>query len=281
MLIDPARCFQGKLVLVAPHMDDCVLGCGGTLAQLPCGRAVHVIYATDGRASPAPVWPWLDHRVPVPDLAPTRADEARAAMGHLGVPQENINFLGLPDGQLRRHRAALHDALVARLRQIQPDHIWLPFRYDRHADHVALNHAVNAACREAASSAALYEYFVYYRWRLLPEGDVRRYLRPDDVWRVNIAAVAAHKRAALDMFKSQTTRFYPWQNRPNLKPQFLDEVSRTPEFFLRYTASRPGPAVFDRARTWIRVSHWLEPRIKKGKDVAVDLWWSALRGLRE
>jgi LmbE family N-acetylglucosaminyl deacetylase len=199
-------------------------------------------------------------------------------MGHLGVPQENIHFLGLPDGQLRRHRAALHDALVARLRQIQPDHIWLPFRYDRHADHVALNHAVSAACREAAASAALYEYFVYYRWRLLPEGDVRRYLRPDDVWRVNIAAVAAHKRAALDMFKSQTTRFYPWQNRPNLKPQFLDEVSRTPEFFLRCTASQPGPAVFDRARTWIRVSHWLEPRIKKGKDYMVDLWWRGLRG---
>jgi len=104
IVVDPAEVFRGTIVLAVPHMDDCVLGCGGTLAQLSCGRTVHVIYATDGQASPAPVWPWLDRRVP--DLAPTRADEARAAMGHLGVPQENIHFLGLPDGQLRRQRAA-------------------------------------------------------------------------------------------------------------------------------------------------------------------------------
>lgn len=279
MLIDPAERFRGRLALVAPHMDDCVLGCGGTLAQLPCGGEVHVVYATDGRASPAPVWPRVNHRAS--DLAAIRADEARAALGHLGIPLENIHFLGLPDGGLWRQRAVLHEALVMRLGQIRPAHIMLPFRYDRHADHVALNRAVIAACREAGPSASLHEYFVYTRWRLLAEGDVRRYLRPDEIWQVDIEAAAPRKRAAREMFKSQTTRFYPWQSRPNLTPQFLDEVSRTPEFFLRCTDARPGSAVLDRARTWIRVAHWLEPRIKKGKDLAVHGWRRGPRGAHE
>jgi hypothetical protein len=35
MLIDPAELFQGTVAIIAPHMNDEILACGGTIARLP------------------------------------------------------------------------------------------------------------------------------------------------------------------------------------------------------------------------------------------------------
>jgi LmbE family N-acetylglucosaminyl deacetylase len=275
MLADPAEVFQGTVLIAAPHMDDGVLACGGTIAKLPQKERIHVVYATDGMKSPAPIVPWRDSITP--DLGRARMREAQSALGCLGVPQANIHFLGLPEGQLRRNVRALNCALEALIGFLRPTHILMPFRYDRHADHLVLNHAITAACGWGAHQANLIEYFVYYRWRLLPGGDVRKYIYSQHLFEIDIQDVSAQKRAALDRFKSQTTQFYPWQTRPNLTPLLLDEVSQTPEWFLRYDASVPGPAVFSRATTWIRLAHRLEPLLKKNKDQVVALW---ARGFR-
>lgn len=274
MLIDPIGEFQGVILIAVPHMDDGVLACGGTIAMLPRKDLVHVVYATDGMASPAPVVPWRDSVSP--DLGDVRAREAKVAMGTLGVQEENIAFLGLPEGELEKNGRALVSSLKERIGQVSPSHILLPFRYDRHVDHLALNHAVMAACQEGLYKGDLLEYFVYYRYRLLPGGDIRKYIHPQHLLEVDIEDVSARKRAALDHFISQTTRFYAWQTRPNLTSQLLDEVSRAPELFLRYDASAPGPAVFDRNVLWVRLAHRLEPVLKKRKDQIVALW---VRGL--
>ncbi|NNC52551.1 MAG: PIG-L family deacetylase, partial [Erythrobacter sp.] len=40
----------GRVLVVAPHPDDEVLGCGGTMARLAAeGHAVHVLVATRGQ----------------------------------------------------------------------------------------------------------------------------------------------------------------------------------------------------------------------------------------
>jgi LmbE family N-acetylglucosaminyl deacetylase len=270
MSIDPAEIFQGTIVITVPHMDDGVLACGGTIAKLPQKERIHVIYATDGMKSPAPVLPWRDSISP--DLGVVRMREATVAMGYLGIPEENIHFLGLPEGQLKNHMETMSSSLTELIEQIKPAHILTPFRYDRHTDHLALNHVITAAHQQGLYQAELTEYFVYYRWRLLPAGDVRKYIQPGRLLEVNIQDASAQKRSALDCFKSQTTRFYVWQTRPNLTPMLLDAVSQTPELFLRYDASAPGPAVFDRHVTWIRLAHRLEPFLKKRKDRVVALW---------
>jgi LmbE family N-acetylglucosaminyl deacetylase len=270
MLVDPIKVFQGVIVIAVPHMDDGVLACGGTIAKLPQKKRIHVVYATDGMRAPAPILPWRD--AVSPDLGMVRMQEARAAMGYLGIPEENIHFLSLPEDRLKNHMEMLRRSLTELIEQIKPAHILTPFRYDRHADHLALNYVITAACQQGVFQAELTEYFVYYRWRLLPAGDVRKHIHPQHLLEVNIQDVSAQKRAALDCFKSQTTRFYAWQTRPNLTPQLLDEVSQTPELFLRYDASVLGAAVFTRAVTWIRLAHRLEPFMKKKKDQVVALW---------
>jgi len=268
--IDAQDLFRGTTVVVVPHMDDGVLACGGTIAKLAPRECVHVVYATDGRGSPEPVIPWRD--AVSPDLPAIRMAEATAAMGQLGIPAERLHFLGLPDGRLARHTARLGDALVDLLSEIGPTSVLMPFRYDGHPDHLALNRVLADAHRGKALSAQLAEYFVYHRYRLLPGGDIREYIRPQLLHTIDIRNVSAQKRAALSCFESQTTRFYPWQMRPNLVPQLLDETSQQPERFLRYDPAWPGSKIFAHSALWIRLLHRVEPLLKKRKDRAVALW---------
>jgi LmbE family N-acetylglucosaminyl deacetylase len=195
--------------------------------------------------------------------------ESRAALAMLGVPAENVHFLGLPEARLQGHLPALQERLAQLIATIQPATILMPFRFDRHPDHLAVNHAVLKAQRRAASAPArLYEYFVYYRWRLLPGRDLRRYIHPQHLLAVDTQEVSGQKRAALDCYASQTTKFSPWQTRPILTPALLDEVSQTPELYLRHDPAVRGAVVFRKAALWIRLVHRVEPALKKWRYLA-------------
>lgn len=264
LLVDPAEIFQGTVLIAAPHMDDEVLACGGTIIKLPQKEKIHVVYATDGMKSPSPIVSWRDSISP--DLGQVRMEESKSAMTYLGVPEQNTHFLGVPEAQLKRNVSALRDLLEQLIEHIKPDQLFIPFRYDRHPDHLVMNHVITAAFnRGICSQAQLFEYFVYYRWRLLPTRDVRLYVYPKYLLEVNIQDKSAQKRSALEIFKSQTTKYYSWQTRPILTSTLLDDVSQTPEIFLRYDPSAVGGAVFSRAVIWIQLVHRLEPFLQKWK----------------
>lgn len=260
---NPQNIFPGKLLILAPHMDDEVLACGGTIAQLPQKEQIQVVYATDGAMSPVP--PGNRPGLSPEDLPDIRIREAREALGQLGIPLENLHFWGFPDARLHEYAAPLRQRLGDLIAELQPDQLLVPFRYDRHPDHLALHRAALAVA-EGLERPAIVEYFVYYRWQLLPGKDLRRFISPDKLWQVDISGQAALKQQALQCYRSQTTCFYPWQTRAILPPARVEEVSRGPEVFLRYDHRQPGAAVFARARTWIRLVHRLEPRLKSWKD---------------
>jgi len=255
--------FAGTLLVVAPHMDDEALACGGTIALHPDPRRVHVVYATDGMKSPAPVSP--RHDAISPDLGELRRRESVAALRLLGVPAANLHFLDLPEAELSKHEAKLARLLLEYIRRLGPDCVLVPFRYDRHPDHLAINRVVTAAKRGGEIGAELFEYFVYHRSRLLRRRDVRAYVRPESLLRVDISSVAQRKRAALDCFATQTTRFYEWQTRPILQAGLLDEECAAPEQFLRYDPALPGMKIFTGGAAWIRIADWLEPRLVRLK----------------
>lgn len=266
---DPAELFEGVILLAVPHMDDEILGCGGTLARLPDPGRVHVVYATDGRRSPEPLLPWSD-RVDREQLALDRAEEAREALESLGVPREQLHFLGLPDSGLQGCGAELLEGLRDRIEVVRPRHLLAPFRYDRHPDHLALNRAATE-CRRSGAVPELTEYFVYHHSRLLARGDVRAYIPAEALVSVDVESVARRKYEALRCFRSQTTRYFPWQTRPNLTEELLQEVSRAPEVFLRYDPGVDGAAIFETGAIWIRLANRLEPLLKKRKDQLVAL----------
>ena len=260
---------SGTIVIVAPHMDDEALACGGLIAKIPDKDCVHIIYATDGMKSPAPIIAGRDGISP--NLGRIRMQESIEAMNKLGVTEQNLHFLCLPEAQLQQNIVALRKMIREKIKSIAPQHIFIPFRYDRHLDHLAVNHVITSDIEQGVFHAQLIEYFVYYRWRLMPERDIRRYIKAQFLYRLEIADVARQKRQALDCFTSQNTIYYPWQTRPILTPALLNEECQNPEYFLIAPTSSSGTAVFSNLVLWIRLVHRLEPILLRWKYLTLSL----------
>ncbi|WP_216693951.1 PIG-L deacetylase family protein [Dietzia psychralcaliphila] len=154
-----------RLVVVAPHPDDEILGVGITASRFAAaGVDVTVVAVTDGDAS-HPDSPTLTPQ----RLAELRVEESRRACTLLGLP-EPVR-LGLPDGRVREHRARLADALVGAVGDPGHDTLVLTtWRGDGHPDHEASGRAAADAC--AATGARLVEYPVW-TWHWAPPGDPR------------------------------------------------------------------------------------------------------------
>lgn len=114
----------GKTLIVAPHPDDEVLGCGGTMARLAdSGQEVHVAVVTKG----------YEPAFPAAMVEQVRAELARA---HeiLGVTQ--CHFLDLPAAALDTLAGAeLNAAIGGLVQRLAPDTLFLPFLGDIHRDH--------------------------------------------------------------------------------------------------------------------------------------------------
>ncbi len=94
----PLSDLSSSAVVFAPHPDDETLGCGGMILQKnQVGARVRIVFMTDGSQSHA--------RFLAPaELARLRQEEARAAGKALGVDEDDLFFLGFPDGELKNIR---------------------------------------------------------------------------------------------------------------------------------------------------------------------------------
>ena len=266
------RLLAGRLLVLAPHMDDETLACGGTILLHRNKADVHCLFATDGAGSPAPLLPWQGRADD--NLAARRREEAVSAAERLGIPHSNLHFLDLPDGRLAGHSGELVAALAGTVSLVRPDFVLAPFRYDVHPDHVALNRSIRKVLRDLPSAPMLLEYFVYHRLRFLPGGDVRLALRPGSLVQVDTVPVAAEKRAALDCYASQATIAYSWQERPILTKSSLQQRCAEPEFFLPTDPAAPlgEDIAADTLRIRLTTSAMRHGKRPKDRAVAFFRW---------
>jgi LmbE family N-acetylglucosaminyl deacetylase len=255
--------FDGDILICAPHMDDDALGCGMLIALHARRGRVHVLFASDGARSPESP---REEPQAGRELPAIREAEAIAGLAVLGVPRSNVEFLRLPDGSLGLHEDEIAREICERSQAVGAGTVLVPFRYDRHPDHLAVNRAATSARRDGRCPAELVEYFVYTKWRMLATGDVRDYVRQEDSVRVHAADAAALKRAALARHTSQTTLYFRGQRRPILTGVLLDEACAAPESFLRYRPDRAGRRGLARGRFWVPLACRVEPALKRLKD---------------
>jgi len=124
-----------RVLVVAPHPDDEVFGCGGMLAfHARCGAEVRIVVLTDGAAG--------DPGGLESDIARTRIAESRAAGMELGVT--DYRFLGYPDGKLAASEG-LVEALRAELAEFEPELVYGPSPQELHPDHRVTSRALIAA----------------------------------------------------------------------------------------------------------------------------------------
>ncbi|WP_102126290.1 PIG-L deacetylase family protein [Deinococcus planocerae] len=177
-----------KTLIISPHADDEVLGCGGLMHTLrETGDEVHVLIAVTADS-------FLWHHGGVV-TGETRRQETRHACASLGVCGENVHFLyEQGDGRLDTvPQQELVMALDLLLRRLRPTAVLIPYP-SFHQDHRALFQACFAALRPRAEDTvalvAMYEYpNIVWQYDQLPGGDW--YLRLDE------AAVEAKVEAML------------------------------------------------------------------------------------
>ncbi|MFJ7280976.1 PIG-L deacetylase family protein [Kitasatospora sp. NPDC098663] len=182
-----------RVLVVAAHPDDEVLGFGGTIAVLAAaGIRVRLVSVTDGEASHP-----HSNTAAARNLAAIRTRELREALARLGAADVQSVALGMPDGKVTRHEQELSSRLAELLRDC--DLCVAPFSQDLHPDHEAAGRAALAA--GAARGVAVWEYPVW-AWHWAAPGDGRLPWHRAARLPLPFAALE-RKRAALACFHSQ------------------------------------------------------------------------------
>lgn len=178
-----------RIVVLAPHMDDETIGCGGALAlHAQQGAQTTVVFLTDGRlgARDIAALSGAQRERAQATLTQTRKREARAALDALGV--QHMVCIDAPDGELARS-ASVRGELRRILLELKPELVYLPFWLEEHADHRAASRVLLDATLTAAVDFRCIGYEVWTP------------LFPNCL--VDVSDVAPRKRQALACYASQ------------------------------------------------------------------------------
>lgn len=180
-----------RVLVLAAHPDDEVLGCGGTL-RLNAGRAeeVRVWIATDGTAQER------EASGDEGSYGELRREEARRALAELGV--DGPHFGGLPDRGLAGNEATLEASLDVQLRDFRPDLVLAPAPSEIHPDHRAIGEAIYRRLSSSRPGDADHDHLRSLR---LAFYEISHPILPNVL--VDIAGVAERKSAALAAYGSQ------------------------------------------------------------------------------
>lgn len=207
-----------RLVVVSPHPDDEVLGCGGLMqAALAAGVPVRVVSVTDGEACYPDQALWPPER-----LRDVRRHELAQALRALGLHASDVTPVGLPDGEVRGHEAALVAVLADMLGP--GDGVLAPWTGDAHPDHDACGRAAQAAARRRGARFLQYPVWAWH-WldpqAAAPWPGARRIALD--------ATQQARKQAAIAAFASQTGNIEGLACPPILPGNVLARFRRTYE----------------------------------------------------
>jgi len=146
-----------SICILAPHPDDETLGCGQLIYEI-ChnGGDCQVIVISDGEGS---------HRgcckTEAKDIVEGRKASCRMAMEKLGLPAENLKFLGIPDGEL----LANEDIIFDRVKQILGNFhgiLLVPHEQEGWKDHLTVHHVGKRIAEKTGCHLLFYCVWFYF-----------------------------------------------------------------------------------------------------------------------
>ena len=149
-----------KILVIAPHPDDEIIGCGGLLIGMKKkGAKLGIIYLTDGRSTSG----WKN--APPEILNTPRYHEARNVCNSIKV--DMASYLDGVSGQLKTNRV-LEESVSDFIVQFNPEVILIPFINDPHQDHIESNKILARALK--ISGITLNEIMIlsYEVWSFVP-----------------------------------------------------------------------------------------------------------------
>ena len=137
--IYPSLSLPKRAVIVAPHPDDEVIGCGGLIqALVERGTPPHVIILTGGEGS---------HRgccdITSEELIAGRHNLTIKAAETMGLPLSHIHCLQYPDGGVALEHPET-ERFAALLQELKPEAIFVPHHGEGWSDHLKAAEIVKA-----------------------------------------------------------------------------------------------------------------------------------------
>jgi len=223
-----------RIVVFAPHPDDEILCCGGTIIKkLKNGFDVSIVYMTDGSNALSNLGVYTD---PSPtELKQIRRKEAIRGANLLGVKTENLYFLDNEDRKLHYNLYIvnnIHDIL----KNIEPQEIYLPSINDVSPDHKNTYLIVMESLRTIEHKSNIYLYVALPKYSHLDYINKwlfrifeKRYVKND------ISEFLSQKYFSLLQHKSQITVINSKQRRPVISQLTLKRLLNNTEYFLCLT----------------------------------------------
>lgn len=145
---------NGCILLLAPHPDDEVIGCGGLLTRLvKQGKDVRVVVLSNGAES--------HHEccdTPKEEIVVARRGLTFEAVKVIGLPLNKVYSLNFPDGSINARHAET-ERLKALIAEIKPDVILVPHSGEGWNDHLATR---EIGLHFAPNGVSVYEYCVWF-----------------------------------------------------------------------------------------------------------------------
>lgn len=148
---------ENKVLIVAPHPDDEVLGCSGFIQRMiDNGKQVHVVILSGGGKSHQ-VCCHIDEST----LIDSRRNLSRKAAKILNLPLDQLHFLDYSDGSI-----SFNDPETQRLQilieELSPNAIFVPHKGEGWSDHIEAGKIVREIIRIQSIPVQLYEYCVWF-----------------------------------------------------------------------------------------------------------------------
>ncbi|MBF8264151.1 MAG: LmbE family protein [Dehalococcoidia bacterium] len=185
---------MSRVLVIAPHPDDEVLGCGGTIVRHAREGQVYLCIVT--RAYP-PEWPV--------EQIKKRKREVLRVNKILGI--KKTFFLNLPTVKLDTlPQKGLNELITGVVQKIKPEIVYIPHRGDLNKDHNIVFDAAMVALRPRSNSAPIkvlsYETLSETEWSAPL---VENYFIPDVY--VNISGTLELKLKAMSEYKLELKEF--------------------------------------------------------------------------
>lgn len=184
-----------RILVIAPHADDEILGVGGTIArEVSDGNEVYICVVTRGEE---PLFP--------SKIVEKLRKETIQAHTYLGVTK--TYFLEYPAVMLENvERYKLNESIMNVVRDIKPDEVYIPHMGDMQKDHQIVNEAAMVAVRpkyeHKIRAVYAYETLSETEWNI--PNTVNAFI--PNVYR-NITDFLEDKKKALEFFTTQVSAF--------------------------------------------------------------------------
>ncbi len=228
-----------RVVVFAPHPDDEVLGCGGTIAKkIRHKNNIFIIFMTDGRYALEEIGV-KDGPDPL-ELKAIRKEEAIKAAKVLGLQEKNVFFLDIEDKSLNIHKEKAKKEIIRLLKDTCPTEIFYPQELEYNIDHRATNAVVKEAIKKLNLNLVEYQYTIawtfpfYLLLHILNERLFYKlmcnFLKRNLVY-VDITEFLFIKKMAIKQYESQLKPYSKRHSRSAIKPFILKASLKNKEKF--------------------------------------------------